>query len=180
MIKIFFRRIHLYLSLAAGLVILIACITGAILVFEKDMQMAFNKERYFVDPGTNPLSAGEMSAKVQEAYPDVKVNGIKLYKNTSRSAEVSITISAKKQKATAGIEQKKSPAPSKREPAYTVFVNPYTGAVLDKYAYNETFFYQVFALHRWLLGGSDSIGKYIVGIATLIFLFIILTGIILW
>ena len=178
--KNFFRDIHLYLSLAAGLVILIACITGAILVFEKDMQMAFNKERYFVDPGTNPLSAGEMSAKVQEAYPDAKVNGIKLYKNTSRSAEVSISISEKKQKAAAGLENKISAATSKRAPGYTVFVNPYSGAVLDKYTYSETFFYQVFALHRWLLGGSDSIGKYIVGIATLIFLFIILTGIILW
>jgi uncharacterized iron-regulated membrane protein len=35
-------------------------------------------------------------------------------------------------------------------------------------------------LHRWLLGGSKSIGKYIVGIATLLFLVILITGIILW
>jgi uncharacterized iron-regulated membrane protein len=45
--KIFFRRIHLYLSFAAGLVILIACLTGALLVFEKDITMAANKERYY-------------------------------------------------------------------------------------------------------------------------------------
>ena len=43
--KIFFRRIHLYLSLAAGLVILIACLTGAILVFEKEAQMALHRDR---------------------------------------------------------------------------------------------------------------------------------------
>jgi uncharacterized iron-regulated membrane protein len=36
------------------------------------------------------------------------------------------------------------------------------------------------SLHRWLLGGSDSIGKTITGISTLIFLFILITGIILW
>jgi uncharacterized iron-regulated membrane protein len=59
-------------------------------------------------------------------------------------------------------------------------VNPYTGTVLEKYSYRETGFYQVFAMHRWLLGGEGSIGKYIVGISTFIFLFILLTGIILW
>ena len=47
--KVFFRRIHLYLSLAAGLVILVACLTGAMLVFEKEAQMALNKDRYFVE-----------------------------------------------------------------------------------------------------------------------------------
>jgi len=34
------------------------------------------------------------------------------------------------------------------------------------------------SLHRWLLGGDT--GKLIVGICTLLFLFILITGIILW
>jgi uncharacterized iron-regulated membrane protein len=61
-----------------------------------------------------------------------------------------------------------------------VFINPYTGKILEVYTYKETFFYQVFALHRWLLGSSNGVGKVITGVSVLIFFFILLTGIILW
>ena len=74
----------------------------------------------------------------------------------------------------------KKPVKPERQPGYTIFVNPYNGQVLEKYAYRETFFYQVFSLHRWLLGSEKGVGKYITGASTLIFLFIIMTGIVLW
>ena len=171
--KVFFRRIHLYLSLAAGLVILIACLTGAILVFEKEAQMALNPGRYYVEAGTQKLPLQKLEAAVKEAYPGSKVGGIKVYTDAERSAEVTVTLKKKE-------AEKSKAAPGERAPSYTAFVNPYNGHVLDLYTYRETFFYQVFALHRWLLGGQNSIGKMIVGVATLIFLFILLTGIILW
>lgn len=188
--KIFFRRIHLYLSLAAGLVILIACLTGAILVFEKDLQMAMNKKRYYVEHSGPRLSLEQLTDKVKTGFPGHKINGIKVYKDVDRSAEVSISAPPKKDKTGEKKQQqppsadakdpKKAQAPPQRQPGFTVFINPYTGEVLEKYSYQETFFYQVFALHRWLLGGQNSIGKYIVGISTFIFLFILITGIILW
>lgn len=182
--KVFFRRIHLYLSFAAGLVILICCLTGAILVFEKDLQMAFNKERYYVEAVGTKLSADSLVSKVKQAFPDAKVNGIKLYDAVDRSAEVSVAFPPKKDaKAKAEAPKPKEgakPAAPQRQPGFTIFVNPYTGQALEKYSYSETGFYTVFALHRWLLGGNNSIGKLIVGISTFIFLFILLTGIILW
>jgi uncharacterized iron-regulated membrane protein len=198
--KVFFRRIHLYLSFAAGLVILVCCLTGAILVFEKDLMTAFNKERYYVAPEGNRLSADSLVSTVKQRFPGAKVNGIKLYEQADRSAEVSVAFPAKKgakggEKAE-GSNAETKPAASKaegqkekegakagapqRQPGFTIFINPYTGRVLDKYSYSETGFYTVFALHRWLLGGNNSIGKLIVGISTFIFLFILLTGIILW
>jgi uncharacterized iron-regulated membrane protein len=179
--KIFFRRIHLYLSLAAGLVILIACLTGAILVFEKDLQMAMSKDRYYVKAGSQKLSPDDLIKAVKESFPQAKINGIKLYEATNRSAEIGVAFPGKKEpkaEASKGGAEKKGPP--QRQPGFTIFVNPYTGKVLEKYSYRETGFYQVFALHRWLLGGEGSIGKYIVGISTFIFLFILLTGIILW
>jgi uncharacterized iron-regulated membrane protein len=193
--KVFFRRIHLYLSFAAGLVILICCLTGAILVFEKDLMMAFNKDRYYVEATGSRLSADSLVDSVKKTFPDAKVNGIKLYEAADRSAEVSVAFAKKGEKggakgagtkpegakaeASKGKEGAKRAAPQ-RQPGFTIFVNPYTGQVLDKYTYSETGFYTVFALHRWLLGGNNSIGKLIVGISTLIFLFILITGIILW
>lgn len=164
--KIFFRRIHLYLSLAAGLVILICCTTGAILVFERDIQMALNKSRYYVEPTAQKLPLEQLTIYAQQHLPNSTINGVKVYTDHTRSAEVSMSMKGKKKD-----------APPQN---ITVYINPYTGQVLDVYNYRDTFFYQVFALHRWLLGGSKSIGKYIVGVATFIFLFILLTGIILW
>ena len=181
--KIFFRRIHLYLSFAAGLVILIACLTGAILVFEKDLQMALSKNRYYVEATSGEkLSADSLIKVVKLSFPGAKVNGIKLYEEANRSAEISVAFPQKKEPKVE-VQKPKEGAKSgtpPRQPGFTIFINPYTGQVLEKYSYRETWFYQVFALHRWLLGGEGSIGKYIVGVATFIFLFILITGIILW
>ena len=164
--KIFFRRIHLYLSLAAGLVILVCCATGAILVFEKDLQMALNKSRYYVAPAAQKLSLEQLVAYAQQQLPKGRVSGVKIYSDNTRSVEVSMSVKA---------EKKDAPPQN-----VTVYMHPFTGQVLDVYNYRDTFFYQVFALHRWLLGGPKSVGKYIVGVATFMFLFTLLTGIILW
>jgi uncharacterized iron-regulated membrane protein len=59
-----------------------------------------------------------------------------------------------------------------------VFVNPYTAAVMGELNYRETFFFTMMALHRGMVGGP--IGKLIVGVSTVMFLFIIGTGIVLW
>ena len=169
--KVFFRRIHLYLGLAAGLVILICCLTGAVLVFEKDLQMFLNKNRYYVAATGSRLSPDELVKSVKATYPDATINAVKVFEAPDRTAEISAAFSPKKQASEndAAVAEKKPAAPP-RQPGYTIFVNPYTGQVLEKYSYRETWFYQVFALHRWLLGAQSGVGKLIVGISTLIFL----------
>jgi uncharacterized iron-regulated membrane protein len=183
--KVFFRRIHLYLSFAAGLVILVCCLTGAILVFEKDLEMALHPNRYYVEQKGERQTLDQLSRSVKATFPQFKINGTKLYEDPTRSVEFNVSPAPKKDKKDAGAAAPPSAAKGKeaaprRQPGFTLFVDPYTGAVLEKYSYRETFFYQVFALHRWLLGDEGSIGKYIVGVSTLIFLIILLTGIILW
>lgn len=192
--KVFFRRIHLYLSLAAGAVILIACLTGAVLVFEKDLQMAFNQDRYYVEPASKRLPLDTLTGRVLAAFPNMQVTSVKVYADPERSAEIGISPARSKEGkgsgapkgpgeqagAKGGATAKKEAPAGGRAPGFTVFLNPYTGAVLEKYSYQETFFYQVFALHRWLLGGQNSIGKLIVGVSTFMFLFILITGLILW
>lgn len=210
--KIFFRSIHLYLSLAAGVVIMVACFTGAVLVFENELQEAFNHDRYYVAKQAERRPIEKIIAAVKEKVPAAKISGVKVYTDPERSVEISISkkdpgqVDKKektgeekpgtKQQSVADVQRdsvknignakgdaaatKRSQAPRAGRATHTVFVNPYTAEVLEVYSYRETFFYTMFALHRWLLGGQDSVGKYIVGIATLIFLFILITGIILW
>lgn len=179
--KKLFRIIHLYLGLAAGLVITIACFTGAVLVFEKELQEAFHSERYFVQPSGNPLPLEQLVQNVKRDVPEARIASVKIYHDPSRSAEIGVSLPPKETSASGPTGGGRPQAvPSGGRPTHTLFVNQYSGEVLDVYSYRETFFYTMFALHRWLLGPNDGIGKYIVGVSTLIFLFILITGVILW
>ena len=59
-----------------------------------------------------------------------------------------------------------------------VFVNPYTAAVLGEMDPRDNFFKTVEMLHRGLVAGQ--IGKLVMGVSCSIFVFILLTGLVLW
>ena len=154
--KKWFRRIHLYLGLSSGLVIMVSCFTGAVLVFEEELQHAFHTERYDVQPLGRQLPLAILVDKLKQHEPKAIVTRAQVFTNPSKSVIISYNGGKKNQ----------------------AFMNPYTGATIELYKYQDTFFYTMFALHRWLLGGA--VGKMIVGVATLFFVFILITGIILW
>lgn len=157
---------------------MMTCLTGTILVFENELQHLFFKHRYYaVDKGT-VLTADSLINRVTKKMPGVKISGIKFYADKGRTVEVSLMQTAKKNGLIYMEKEKilKQKAPEGNR--LTAFVNPYSGEVLEIYNYRKSFFYFVMDLHRWMLGGDT--GKMIVGICTLIFLFILITGIILW
>ena len=198
--KNFFRDIHLYLSLAAGIVIAIVCLTGAILVFEKEMQQSIYPERYTVEPAGRPVPIEKMVGVLTEKVPGAKVASVKIYTDASRTVELSYPTDKpgkkgeekagkspenKTEKAAVGEGKKEGGKDKKGEKGKggkgnnsQAFMNPYTGELISLYTHRNTFFYTAFAMHRWLL--NEDIGKVIVGISTIFFLFILLTGIILW
>jgi uncharacterized iron-regulated membrane protein len=165
--KIFFRTIHLYLGLAAGTVILISCFTGAVLVFEKELQHWWYPERYTVTPQASRVPVQQLIATLQAQVPDCKVSSVKIYTDPARTVELSYAPPSK--------EKKQS---GKGGGNLQAFMNPYSGDLISLYEHRNSFFYTMFSLHRWLLAGDT--GKLIVGISTSIFLFILITGIILW
>lgn len=60
------------------------------------------------------------------------------------------------------------------------FVDPYTGQLLVTAAGPAfEFFMTMFRLHRWLLLDSET-GRPIVGVATLIFVLLLMSGLVLW
>ncbi len=170
--KIFFRRIHLYLGLATGLIIMVTCLTGAILVYEKELQQLFHPSRYFTKPLGERLSADLLIDGFKKQHPGQKVSSIKIFSDGERNAEISFTPSKKNSKA--AISERKE----KREARLVAFVDPYTGVIKEIYNHRESFFYFIMDLHRWMLAGDT--GKLIVGVCTIVFLFILITGIILW
>ena len=50
MMRKLFRNIHLWLSLPLGLIISVICLSGASLVFERDITQALQRKLYNVTP----------------------------------------------------------------------------------------------------------------------------------
>lgn len=163
--KKFFRTIHLYLSLAAGVFIIIACVTGCILVFEEEIEHALHTERFEVIPQTKKLPLNTLVSSIAKTN-DRKVTSIKIYAEADRTLEVDISVEPK--------------GKSKERQTLTAYVNPYSGNVVDIYNKRESFLHQVEMMHRFLLSKKGSVGQYVMDYSALFFLLILITGIILW
>jgi uncharacterized iron-regulated membrane protein len=147
-----------------------ACFTGAILVFEKELQQAIYPDRYFskaIKEVQVPIE--KVLENLRISSPGLNINSIKLFSDPRRNIEVSVT------QKTIGDDIKKKRAEGAKT---TAFIDPYSGALVELYSYGDSYFYTVMSLHRWLLAGD--IGKLIMGISMLMFLFILITGLILW
>ncbi len=169
--KKFFRNIHLYLSLVAGLFIMIACLTGSILVFEEEITHFIHANRYKVQVKAQQLPLSTLVKIAEEQGKKMKFTSAKISADEDKSIE--INIAAKEEKTQT--EKKKSNAP-----ALTIYLNPYTGQVLDVENKRASFFKKVEMIHRFLLSKKEGVGHYIMSYSSLFFLFILATGLILW
>jgi uncharacterized iron-regulated membrane protein len=170
------------------------------MVFEKEMMQAIYPERYKVIPGTQRVPLEQLLATFNQAKPGVKVAGVKVYSNPTRTVELSYS-DEKPENKEAGQGEKKTQGKGGPEragkdgnsghggsgkggkggggrPGNVAFMNPYTGQLLATSTQKNAFFRNMFELHRWLLVQEP--GKLIVGVSTVVFLFILITGIILW
>ncbi len=175
--KVFFRRIHLYLGLAAGLIIMNSCLTGMVLAFQEELEHLFYAERYYIEPAQTKLPIQQMIASLHQQVPEAHVFTVKLYTDPTRSTELNFRKEKPKEASATGTQAGKE-ARKGKEGNRRAFVNPYTGQVIDIYSPHDSFFHSIEDFHRRLVGGS--VGKTIVGISTLFFLFILITGLVLW
>ncbi|HEX8019931.1 PepSY-associated TM helix domain-containing protein [Mucilaginibacter sp.] len=188
--KVFFRTIHLYLSLAAGVIIFCSCLTGTMLVFEKEIQQSLHPQRYFVKPRDKRLPLTDLTAGVLKQIPKSKLATVMVYDDPERTVEVGLIVPEKKDKKSdgkpktekhAGAHGKKDAKPKDAERSnLTAFVNPYTGQIVEQFNRRQTFLYSVEMFHRYLLGGKNSLGDWVISLSTLFFLVILITGVILW
>lgn len=155
--KSIFRRLHLWLSVPFGLVITIICLSGALLVFERDFGTI---GQYEVDPqGRTPLPVDSLLHAVEGSVPEGSaVAGIITYPEPDHAYKFMLT----------------------RPAMAALWVNQYTGEVMRPYRRAAIFKFASGA-HRRLFGSMKSTtGKMIIGITTICFVLILITGIILW
>jgi uncharacterized iron-regulated membrane protein len=158
-IKIF-RQIHLWLGLASGLVIFIVAITGAIYAFQPEITRA-TQPYLSVKAENKPfLGLSELKNIASKQLLHIKPTRI-IFKGRDGSAVVHFF--------------GKKPRPY----YYAVYLNPYTGEVL-KVKDMDTDFFRVILVGHMYLWLPQPIGHQIVIYATLIFLVMIVSGIILW
>ena len=203
--RIAFRRIHLYLAFAAGLVFFVQCLTGTVLVFEEEITHALHPERYevAVPAGQARLSLAQLASTFRQTHPTDKVLGFKVYADPARTVELSY------KDPTAKPEGRGAPAGAGSRPARgargeeagrprkghgpragekgkgrpergsTAFLNPYTGQLVASLSPQQRgIFAWVEDLHRHLLAGEA--GKVLTGLSAVFILFITATGLVLW
>jgi uncharacterized iron-regulated membrane protein len=145
--------------------------TGCILAFEKELKHAIHPEKYFVKTiRKEKLPFSVLKLNAEQALPDsLKVSRVEISSDPSGSyAFRSLKMN---------------------DEAFTywgtyiyyyrVYVDPYTGKVLDVENAKNDFFEIVMDLHRRLLLG-EKIGKIITGYSTLILAIILVSGLVIW
>ena len=163
--KKIFIKIHLWLSVPFGLIITLVCFSGAMLVFENEVNEWFRRDLYYVETvKESPLPMDKLLEKVATTLPDsVSVTGVSISSDPGRAYQVSL---------------------SKTRSA-SLYVDQYTGEVKGK-SERSGFFMFMFRMHRWLLDsmnpGNEGIfwGKMIVGVSTLLLVFVLISGIVIW
>lgn len=163
--KKIFRKIHLWLSVPFGLIITLVCFSGAMLVFENEVNEWFRRDLYYVETvKESPLPMDKLLEKVATTLSDsVSVTGVSISSDPGRAYQVSL---------------------SKPRRA-SLYVDQYTGEVKGK-SERSGFFMFMFRMHRWLLDsmnpGNEGIfwGKMIVGVSTLLLVFVLISGIVIW
>ena len=161
-VKKYSKKLHLWLAVPFGLVIVLVCFSGAMMMFEDEIVRLTHREFFYVKEAGQPaVTLDEAARRVEATLPEgVKATGVTVFADTTRTWQVSISSSRR---------------------AWVAF-DPCSGEVIGRYE-RPAFFMTMFRLHRWLLttpSGGTSWGKTLVGVSVLVFVVVILTGVVVW
>lgn len=173
-IRKFLNDIHLYAGLTCGLIVIAVCLSGTIYVYNTEIRETADSERYFVESTGERKSLDELKTQV-EAELKGEVVSVNVFQSEDRTVQFGVKI------------------PGAEKPS-TYFINPYSGEILANNIEKtgaEEFMGYMFSLHRWLLldkieepilesKTNMELGRFINGVATLLFLLGVLTGIFIW
>lgn len=163
--KKFLKQLHLWLSVPLGILITLICLSGASLAFEKEITQAMHPELYKTEytEGAPMLAPSVLARHITAQLPDtLQLSSLQLPGKPDGVCIAGFTNAGRK----------------------TLSVNPYTGAV-NGWIESNSFFSTMRKLHRWMLDppakkGAPSVGKYIVGISTLLMGIILISGLVIW
>ena len=163
-----FRRVndwlHLWLGLSSGIVVFVVSITGCFYAFQQEIKDALEPWRFVEARDEAFVPPSVLLETAEEHMPGREPTGL-TYSNREGAAAVGYhTFDGK-------------------EAFSVVFMNPYTGEFIKKMQTEGTGEFDFF---RFILDGHRAlwlpyeIGRPIVGIATLIFIVLLISGLVMW
>jgi uncharacterized iron-regulated membrane protein len=158
-IKKLIEKIHLVLGLGSGVVVFVISITGCIYAFQEEIQDMMQSYRFVVREDKAVLPPSSLIQTAQAALPGKHIHAV-MYSD-GRSAQV--------------IFFNFSP----EYYYYVIYLNPYSGKILKVENMSRNFFRIILDGHfyLWL---PPNIGQPIAATATLIFVVLLITGLVLW
>ena len=151
--------LHKYLGLSTGLVLFIVALTGCFLSFKEEIENCYSPFKTVTVEVSDFLKPSTIKNIASKSIPNKTIHGV-VYGNPDEALEVVFY------EATPEFHQ-------------SLYVNPYSGAVLKRVDHLQGFF--SFALKGHLrLWLPLEIGKQVVGFSVLFFFIIIVTGLLIW
>lgn len=168
--KLTFRKViddlHLWLGLASSIVLFVVCLTGTILAFETEIVQFFDKSDFYSQKEGELVPFSKIVENLEDENTKVKDF---IYFGEENRNYVFTTVD----KALIEISNGK-PIRGKQ-----VVINPYTGNEVIQSSTTKNRMHIIEELHRYLLLNKN-IGRPIVGVSTIIFVFLCVSGLVLW
>lgn len=166
-------KLHLWFGLSVGIIIFIVSLTGTLYVFKDEVQNLLRKDAIYVQQNVSdqkplPISIlrEKVSLELNEKYP---ISSVEVSLDKGKSYRFLYYEKSKK-----GWNYFQQVLINKQ-----VYVNQYTGQILAVYDEKYDVFNILKYIHWGLLLNSEW-GPYVVGIPTVLFIIMLITGIILW
>ncbi len=172
MLKKFFKPrawvqfVHLWVSLIVGLGIVVLVFTGSLLMFRPELEPLLYSNLYKVSSG-QPVPLTKILETIKSVYPNYEVDALEL--PTMTKGAIRAAVIAKSD-----------------ESDGKVFIDPNSGKINGFQAENSSLFDLLLAFHkRFLINANapqpqSNYGNTAVGMVGMVFLFLLLTGLVLW
>lgn len=152
-------KLHLWLGLSSGLVVFIIAITGCIYAFQSEIRNLTEPHRFVRQQNEDFIRPSVLQHIAEDTLPGKHLHAV-MYRG-KEDAATAIFYS------------------EEEEYYYLVYLNPYTGEVQKVSDENNNFFRFILDGHFYLWLPHE-VGHVVVATATLIFLVMIITGLVLW
>lgn len=153
-------KVHLWLGFTSGIIVFVIAVTGCLYAFQAEIHALAGKSYRHVPPQNAPyLPPTQLKQIAEKQLPGKRLHSVQ-YGARDEAAEVSFYN-------------------GDPEYYYIIFVNPYTGEVLKVKNMDRDFF-RVVLMGHYYLWLPPAIGQRITIIATIIFVVMMISGLILW
>ena len=158
------RLLHLWLGLISGLVVVVLCLSGAMVAFFEEAIIIANREHLYVEKQDKPRASIEaIRENYERQYPNETLFVINSYREENRAYDFFSAVQTDED-TFGGYKM--------------VYANPYTGEIIHVDRGTLEFIVVLLNVHTSLLLGEA--GHWIIKGTTIVFLLQLIGGIILW